>query len=62
MFHMKPPAPAAAFGLLLALALALVAFAAGCTLLLVEPACFVGCQAIVAAPAAPAASGGGPRP
>lgn len=55
MFHMKPPGPAASLALVAALALLPAALGAGCTLLLVEPACLIGCQASVAAPG-PAAS------
>jgi hypothetical protein len=50
MFHMKPPGPAASLALLLVLAIAPPVLAAGCTLLLVEPACLIGCQAVVASP------------
>lgn len=57
MFHTKPPGPAASLALVVALATLPAAVAAGCTLLLVQPACLVACQAQVAAPALPAASG-----
>jgi hypothetical protein len=48
---MKPPGPGASLALLFVLALAPAGVIAGCTLLLVEPACLIGCQAVVAAPA-----------
>jgi hypothetical protein len=47
---MKPPGPALSLALLAVLAGMPAAVVAGCTLLLVEPACLVSCSAQVGAP------------
>jgi hypothetical protein len=60
MLHRERPGPAASLALLAALALAPAALGAGCTLLLVEPACLVGCHANVSAAPAASAAGGAP--
>jgi hypothetical protein len=62
LFHGKPLSAALAFALLAALWALPAAVAAGCTVLVANPACLVGCAGSVSRAEAPASTASEARP